>query len=117
MLSEPRLYEIIGENIRRLREQQPAGKMTQGALADAVGLERTSISNIEKGTQKVSVITLYQIAEALNVTLVDLLPRETIRPSTAPQLGASSLLAEVNAQLKRFPKMAQAAAELIGKGF
>jgi transcriptional regulator with XRE-family HTH domain len=116
MLSEPRLYEIIGENIRRRREQQPAGKLTQGVLAEAVGLERTSISNIEKGTQKVSVVTLYQIAEALNVTMVDLLPRETIRPSTAPRPGASSLLADMDAQLKRFPKTAQAAFELIGEG-
>jgi transcriptional regulator with XRE-family HTH domain len=117
MLNEPRLYEIIGENSRRSREQQPAGKMTQGALAEAVGLERTSISNIEKGTQKVSVVTLYQIAEALNVSMVDLLPRETIRPTTAVRAQASSLLTDIQAQLKRFPKTAQAAAELLSRGF
>lgn len=116
MATEPRLYEIIGENIRRLREQQPAGKVTQGALAEAVGLERTSISNIEKGVQKVSVATLYQIAEALNVTVGDILPQMIATPSIAPRSGASSFLADVGEQLKRFPKTAQAAVDLMGKG-
>ena len=121
MLSESRLYEIIGENIRRTREELPGGKMTQGALADAVGLERSSISNIEKAIQKVSIITLYQIAGVLGVNFIDLLPSETVRAPTSgvgrPRLTASnaSMLTDVQAQLERYPLAARAMADLLDK--
>lgn len=121
MLSESRLYEIIGENIRRTREQLPDGKMTQGALADAVGLERSSISNIEKAIQKVSIVTLYQIAGVLGVNLIDLLPSEaTRRPISTvgrPKLtsAATSMASAIQAQLECFPLAARATAELLDK--
>lgn len=116
MLSEPRLYETIGENIRRYREQLPQGKMTQGALADAIGMERTSISNIEKGTQKVSVVALYQIAAALRVSVADLLPGEEIRPVAAPSIAIGSIAAVVKAQLKQYPLAERATEQVLNKG-
>lgn len=44
--------------------------MTQAQLAKASGFERTSITNIEQGTQRVTVEKLGHIAEALDVELV-----------------------------------------------
>ena len=55
----------------------PEGRMTQAALAAKVGLERTSITNIEKGTQKVSLHVLYSLCEALHVKVTDILPAPT----------------------------------------
>lgn len=49
-------------------------KLTQQDLADKVGLTRTSVTNIEKGNQQVSLAMLYRFASALNVSPTDLLP-------------------------------------------
>ncbi len=48
--------------------------MTQGRLAAMVGLSRTSITNIERGRQKILLHTLSAIAEALGTPLAELLP-------------------------------------------
>ena len=48
--------------------------MTQEAFAKAVGLSRTSITNIESGRQPVSLHTLYAMADILAVEIGDLLP-------------------------------------------
>ena len=49
-------------------------RMTQQALADAVGLTRTSIVNIEAHKQSMSLPTLWHIARALGVPVRKLLP-------------------------------------------
>jgi transcriptional regulator with XRE-family HTH domain len=48
--------------------------MSQDAFAKAVGLSRTSITNIERGRQPVSLHTLYSMADILGVEPADLLP-------------------------------------------
>ena len=79
MIDDGRLYRLLGERLRKLREERvtPEGRMTQAALAAMVGLERTSITNIEKGTQKVSLHVLYSLCEALHVKVTDILPAPT----------------------------------------
>lgn len=49
-------------------------EMTQEELGRQVGLTRTSITNIERGRQRVQVHTLYAIAGALRVQPAELLP-------------------------------------------
>lgn len=49
-------------------------RMTQQALADAVGLTRTSIVNIEAHNQSMSLTTLWHVARALGVPVRKLLP-------------------------------------------
>lgn len=79
MIDEKRLYQLLGERLRKLRENFDVaeGRMTQAQLAAAVGLERTSITNIEKGIQKVSLHVLYGICSALNAKVIDVLPDQT----------------------------------------
>jgi transcriptional regulator with XRE-family HTH domain len=48
--------------------------MTQEKLGSHVGLSRTSITNIEKGRQHVSLHQLFAISRALKVTPETLLP-------------------------------------------
>jgi DNA-binding XRE family transcriptional regulator len=57
----------LGDVIRQTRERRG---MTQGQLAGAVGLERTSITNIERGTQRLQLNTLILVADALSMNLV-----------------------------------------------
>jgi len=77
MIDEKCLYETVGVRLKQLREGQAGGKrgrLTQGELADLVGLERTSITNIENGNQKIPVHVLFRICEQLNVSVSDILP-------------------------------------------
>lgn len=48
--------------------------LTQERLAELVSLTRTSITNVEKGRQKLLLHTLAEIAGALEVDLASLLP-------------------------------------------
>ena len=59
-------YEALGEKIRQTRDKR---NISQGTMAQAVGLSRTSITNIEKGRQPIQVHVLVKIAETLNVNL------------------------------------------------
>lgn len=79
MIDERRLFKEVGQKIRLLREAQAGGqaRLTQAELAEMVGLERTSITNIERGNQKVPLHVLYRICEALRVSVSDVIPRIT----------------------------------------
>lgn len=79
-------YKTVGEKIRSQRGKN----LSQEALASAVGLTRTSISNIEKGRQKMLLHTLVDIADALRVEAASLLPE---RPATVQPVGAEMLAA------------------------
>lgn len=76
MISEDRLYIALGNNLRELREGKVGSrpKLTQAELAKRVGLERTSITNIEKGNQKVSLHVLYRLCEVLKADVASVLP-------------------------------------------
>lgn len=92
MIDETRLYRLVGERLRKLREdfEMPEGRMTQAGLAALVNLERTSITNIEKGVQKVSLHALYGICDALQATVADVLPpaSEVEREKALPERTA-----------------------------
>jgi transcriptional regulator with XRE-family HTH domain len=49
--------------------------LTQEGLAQLVSLTRTSITNIEKGRQKILLHTLRDIADALQVQVATLVPQ------------------------------------------
>lgn len=52
----------LGEGIRTLRE---AAGLSQEALADAAGIDRSHMSRIERGKRNVSFLNICRIAEAL----------------------------------------------------
>ena len=59
----------IGVKIKLLRTKQ---KLSQEELGFKAGLNKNSIGGIERGENVPSIDTLYQIANALGITLVDL---------------------------------------------
>lgn len=71
MIDEVRLKKMIGGRIKELRIK--CGKK-QVELASAVGLERTSITNIEAGKQMVTIPVLYRICLELEASVGDVLP-------------------------------------------
>jgi transcriptional regulator with XRE-family HTH domain len=78
-LGTDQLYREVGRRIRALRQLKKInGKdITQESLALSVGLTRTSLTNIEKGRQKLLLHTFTQIAAILGVSPNELLPDTT----------------------------------------
>jgi transcriptional regulator with XRE-family HTH domain len=75
------ISSIYAETGRRIRDYRKAKGLSQGRLAVLVDLSRTSITNIERGQQKILLHTLAEIANALGVGAHDLLPKRTGTPS------------------------------------
>jgi transcriptional regulator with XRE-family HTH domain len=72
-------YEEVGRRIREARKRRKP-RLTQQGLADLVALTRTSITNVEKGRQKLLLHTLADIASALEVDPASLLPSSGANP-------------------------------------
>ena len=62
-------YKDMGKRIREIRESK---HMTQAALSELAGIEPSNLSHIERAATKVSLPTLMNIANALEVSLDEL---------------------------------------------
>lgn len=60
----------IGNNIRTVRKQQ---HLSQIDLAVMVGIDRAYLSEIENGRTNTTINLLYAIADALNISLTQIL--------------------------------------------
>jgi transcriptional regulator with XRE-family HTH domain len=60
----------LGLVVRRIRRNR---ELTQSQLADRIGLTRTSVTNIERGDQGISVALLVDLARGMDADPVDLL--------------------------------------------
>lgn len=69
-----KLYIEIGRRIQRARLNANSARISQQQLGEAVGLTRTSITNVEKGRQKLPIHTLLEVAHALQIEVTELLP-------------------------------------------
>jgi transcriptional regulator with XRE-family HTH domain len=65
------LYLLMGQRIRQRRQKRG---FTQSDVADASGIARSSLANIERGHQYAPVHVLAMIAECLDVEIADLVP-------------------------------------------
>lgn len=65
------LYDRFGRQLRTARKD---ARLTQEELAERVGLTRTSITNIERGMQHISLRQLYLLAAAVGLRPGQLLP-------------------------------------------
>jgi len=59
---EREFYRRLGGVVRELRRSR---HLTQDQLAERLGLQRTSVTNMEQGAQGVSAYSLVRLAEAL----------------------------------------------------
>lgn len=58
---------------KAIREQRKAGGLSQEALADAAGIDRSHMGKIERGERNVTLLNLGRIAAALHALPSDLL--------------------------------------------
>lgn len=107
MIDHDRLYALIGERIRSIREAQTP-RMSQEDLAQVLGLKRTSITNIEQGQQRLTLEAIYRLCDRFGLAVSDVLPavsdvksaeaRPVVVGGQAQQLGVKT--ARVLAQLR-----------------
>lgn len=107
---------------RALKKRRLAANLTQDDLAARVGLGRTSITNIEKGRQQVSLWLFSQLADAVGADPLSLLPGRPVLVADVelpPELATAiaSLEEDVHRQWARdFFRAPDALAALTGTG-
>ena len=63
------MRRLVGRNVRKIRLEQG---MTQEQLAEKSGFDQRYISQLEGGRRNPTVVTLFEISQALNSTPVAL---------------------------------------------
>jgi transcriptional regulator with XRE-family HTH domain len=63
------MRKLVGRNAARIRKEKG---MTQEELAERSGLSQQYLSGLEQGRRNPTIVTLYEIANALGVTQVEL---------------------------------------------
>ena len=69
-IPKPRARDVFAHNLRLLRRIKD---ISQEALALDAGLNRTYISDVERGSRNISIDNMESLAQALDVPLKDLL--------------------------------------------
>ena len=64
------MRKLVGRNVRAVRIKRG---MTQEQLAEVSGFSQQYISDLERGRRNPTVVSLYELAQALEATPVDLL--------------------------------------------
>lgn len=64
------MRKLVGRNVRAARVELG---MTQERLADVSGFSQQYISDLERGLRNPTIVSLYELADALSVTPVELL--------------------------------------------
>ena len=68
------IRKVFGANARKFRL---ALGLSQEAVAERMGVDRAFISSMERGLQNVTLLTLWEIAQALSVRPMELLDEKT----------------------------------------
>lgn len=83
------MSKVLGNNIAVIRKRK---RMTQQELADLVGLERTSLSQIETGAYNASAETMKKISDALNTPLGDIFFNPSVLSFNTKQAAAREVV-------------------------
>lgn len=92
-------YALIGRRIREVRKQQ---NLSQLELAEMSELSVSYISHIETAQKKASLTSIIKIADALGITVDELLYGNQLYNPTEYQTDIDILMADCSANEKRF---------------
>lgn len=91
-------YQSIGIRVRRFRKKRD---LTQQALAELSNQEPSNISHIERGATKLSLPTIVSLANALNVTVDDLLCDSLVACETPYMREVEQLMSDCSHEERR----------------
>ena len=104
-------YKAIGKRIKIARIK---ADLTQERLAEAVEISPTHMSNIETGTTRVSLAAIVSLANALSVTVDDLLCDSVVKAKVQFEKDIAAVLDDCDEHEIRIIKdMAQALKETL----
>ena len=63
------MRKLVGENCARIRKEKG---LTQERLSELCGLSQQYLSDLERGKRNPTIVTLYEIAQALEVSHLEL---------------------------------------------
>jgi transcriptional regulator with XRE-family HTH domain len=63
------MRKLVGRNAARIRKERD---LTQEQLAERCGLSQQYLSGLERGRRNPTIVTLYELANALGVSHVEL---------------------------------------------
>lgn len=69
------MRKLVGRNFARLRREKG---LTQEQIEERCGISQQYLSGLERGTRNPSIVTLYEIAQALGVSHVELVAPDDI---------------------------------------
>lgn len=68
-MSKNELLLKFGQTVQKLRKEQ---NLSQEKLAELADLHRTYIGMIERGEKNITLLNIYKISQALNITIKEL---------------------------------------------
>ena len=99
-------YKAIGKRIKIARIK---ADLTQERLAEMVEISPTHMSNIETGTTRVSLSAIVSLANALSVTVDDLLCDSVVKAKVQFEKDIAGILADCDEyEVRMIKDMAQA---------
>ena len=90
-------YKAIGKRIKIARIK---ADLTQERLAEMVEISPTHMSNIETGTTRVSLTAIVSLANALSVTVDDLLCDSVVKSKVQFEKDITGILADCDEYVK-----------------
>lgn len=63
------MRKLVGRNLARVRRQK---RLTQEAVAELSGFSQQYISGLERGRRNPTIVSLYELAQALGVSHMEL---------------------------------------------
>ena len=104
-------YKAIGKRIKIARIK---ADLTQERLAEMVEISPTHMSNIETGTTRVSLTAIVSLANALSVTVDDLLCDSVVKSKVQFEMDIAGILADCDEyEIRMVKDMAQALIETL----
>ncbi|MFC3127171.1 helix-turn-helix domain-containing protein [Pseudoroseomonas globiformis] len=70
------MRRLVGRNFARIRREQG---LTQEQVEERSGLSQQYLSGLERGQRNPTVVTLFEVAQALGVTPVDLIQPDNVK--------------------------------------
>jgi transcriptional regulator with XRE-family HTH domain len=67
------MRRLVGRNLARIRT---AKGLTQEALAERSGFSQQYLSGLERGRRNPTIVTIYELAQALGINYLDMLQPE-----------------------------------------
>ncbi len=99
MKSKENLYKCaLGENIRKIRKKI---KLTQDAFSEIIGIEPSSLSNIENGKSFPSALTIIQINQKFNINVEEIFNIEYLKNINSIEEDILSTIKKLNSDQKR----------------